>query len=75
MACGNCGHDNKHPLGRCATYTTEGGWCQCEAWVPGESAAPSLRFAGRAQVRKLLSDTQAFRDKSVSDAAAKARKV
>jgi hypothetical protein len=73
--CENCGHDNKHSLGRCATYTTDDGWCRCENWVPREPVAPSLRFAGRAQVRKLLSDTQAFRDNSVRDAAAKARRV
>lgn len=75
MACGNCGHENKHQLGRCATYTMAEGWCRCEVWAPGENAAPSLRFAGRAQVRKLISDTQAFRDKSIRDAAAKARKI
>ena len=74
MACADCGHDTRHVKG-CGTYVPLVGWCGCLEYAPGRLvAAPAVILAGRATARKLFTDTQAFRDKAVADAAAKKRK-
>jgi len=74
MACSDCGHDARHDHRRCPTFTVAKGWCKCRNEVIGvPSVAPAVHD-GRAVHRKLFDDTRKFRDKSVADAAAKARK-
>lgn len=75
MACANCGHSTRH-LNGCGTYLPLVGWCECPEYFPDITPreAPAFHVKGRANAMKMLHDTQAFRDKSVADAAAKARK-
>jgi hypothetical protein len=72
MSCATCGHDRHDE--KCAIYTAGKGWCSCKEYESG-GEVHWLKIPGRATYRKMYAETQAFRDRAVKDAAAKARKV
>lgn len=73
MACLNCGRppsDHEKLI-----YTTARGWEQCRGLVESNEVGQFIKIPGRSTYLKMYADTKSYRDRAVSEAAAKARKV
>ena len=76
MACGRCGQPADTHKGEIKEiYVAGQGWVRCKGYELPDLVTPAVSSNGGATRKKLYLDTKAFRDRSVKDAAAKARKV